>query len=227
MACASMLRSATLKEPILLRPFNFNFRNHITSRTKCNNLTTIRSRRFHYPKLPLSSSLNQTPSSNHPEDPTQDTVLKSISEVSKAEGRVGQTTNVVNGSTVVDESNNEWLTLDQKVNSYPTVRGFTAIGTGGEDFVQAMLVAVESVIQQPIPQVDLIRLQFSMKITRTEWPWDFDDFPCFSQKTYYVTWNKVGSLLLKLVKSISMPWLTLKNVSNEIGSHSNEIYGLV
>ena len=40
-----------------------------------------------------------------------------------------------------------------KVNSYPTVRGFTAIGSGGEDFVQAMVVAVESVIQQPIPQV--------------------------------------------------------------------------
>jgi len=39
------------------------------------------------------------------------------------------------------------------VNSYPTVRGFTAIGSGGEDFVQAMVVAVESVIQQPIPQV--------------------------------------------------------------------------
>ena len=51
-----------------------------------------------------------------------------------------------------DDSTNEWLTLDQKVNSYPTVRGFTAIGTGGEDFVQAMVVAVESVIQQPIPQ---------------------------------------------------------------------------
>ncbi|PNX75880.1 hypothetical protein L195_g031824, partial [Trifolium pratense] len=31
-------------------------------------------------------------------------------------------------------------------------RGFTAIGTGGDDFVQAMVVAVESVIQQPIPQ---------------------------------------------------------------------------
>lgn len=39
------------------------------------------------------------------------------------------------------------------MNSYPTVRGFTAIGTGGEDFVHAMVVAVESVIQQPIPEV--------------------------------------------------------------------------
>ena len=33
------------------------------------------------------------------------------------------------------------------------MRGFTAIGTGGDDFVQAMVVAVESVIQQPIPEV--------------------------------------------------------------------------
>ncbi|XP_065616715.1 uncharacterized protein LOC112001527 [Quercus suber] len=73
-------------------------------------------------------------------------------EVSKTEGRVGQTTNVVIGGTVTDDSTNEWLTLDQKVNSYPTVRGFTAIGTGGDDFVQAMVVAVESVIQQPIPE---------------------------------------------------------------------------
>ncbi|MED6157649.1 hypothetical protein PIB30_025086 [Stylosanthes scabra] len=46
----------------------------------------------------------------------------------------------------------EWLELDQKVNSYPSFRGFTAIGTGGDDFVQAMVLAVQSVIQHPIPQ---------------------------------------------------------------------------
>ncbi|CAK7336164.1 unnamed protein product [Dovyalis caffra] len=73
-------------------------------------------------------------------------------EVSKTEGRVGQTTNVVIGGTVADDSTNEWLALDKKVNSYPTVRGFTAIGTGGDDFVQSMVIAVESVIQQPIPE---------------------------------------------------------------------------
>lgn len=38
-----------------------------------------------------------------------------IKEVSKAEGRVGQTTNMVIGGTVSDDSTNEWLTLDQKV----------------------------------------------------------------------------------------------------------------
>lgn len=37
------------------------------------------------------------------------------SEVSKAEGRIGQTTNVVIGGTVTDDSTNEWLALDQKV----------------------------------------------------------------------------------------------------------------
>lgn len=46
------------------------------------------------------------------------------------------------------------------MNTYPTVRGFTAIGTGGDDFVQAMVVAVESVIQQPIPQVCFIYQHF-------------------------------------------------------------------
>lgn len=50
-----------------------------------------------------------------------------------------------------------WSTLhisSLQVNSYPTVRGFTAIGTGGDDFVHAMVVAVESVLQQPVPEVN-------------------------------------------------------------------------
>jgi len=42
-----------------------------------------------------------------------------------------------------------------QVNTYPTVRGFTAIGTGGDDFVQSMVVAVESVIEERIPEVGL------------------------------------------------------------------------
>ncbi|KAF8040902.1 hypothetical protein BT93_B2966 [Corymbia citriodora subsp. variegata] len=105
-----------------------------------------------------SAGGNDSPSSSEnweddqEQGPPQEAVLKAISEVSKAEGRVGQTTNVVIGGTVSDDSTNEWLALDKKVNTYPTVRGFTAIGTGGDDFVQAMVVAVESVIQQPIPK---------------------------------------------------------------------------
>ncbi|KAL3501014.1 hypothetical protein ACH5RR_035463 [Cinchona calisaya] len=106
-------------------------------------------RRTHH----LNCFNNQNPSPDDQEQgPPQEAVLKAISEVSKAEGRVGQTTNVVMGGTVTDDSTNEWLDLDKKVNSYPTVRGFTAIGTGGDDFVQAMVIAVESVLQQPIPE---------------------------------------------------------------------------
>ncbi|GMH15122.1 hypothetical protein Nepgr_016963 [Nepenthes gracilis] len=95
---------------------------------------------------------SSTSSSHNEQGPPQEAVLKAISEVSKTEGRIGQTTNVVIGGTVTDDSTNEWLALDQKVNSYPTVRGFTAIGTGGDDFVHSMVVAVESVLQQPIPE---------------------------------------------------------------------------
>ncbi|GKC77689.1 hypothetical protein Tco_1128463, partial [Tanacetum coccineum] len=59
---------------------------------------------------------------------------------------------MVLGGTDTDDATDEWLTLDQKVNTYPTVRGSMAIGTGGDDFVQAMVVAVESVLQHQIPQ---------------------------------------------------------------------------
>ncbi|KAH7835311.1 hypothetical protein Vadar_024943 [Vaccinium darrowii] len=117
-----------------------------------------RARDFHFARRThhLNSAHNETASSSSEEDhdqgPPQEAVLKAISEVSKAEGRIGQTTNVVIGGTVTDDSTNEWLALDQKVNSYPTVRGFTAIGTGGDDFVHAMVVAVESVLQQPVPE---------------------------------------------------------------------------
>ncbi|KAI4373782.1 hypothetical protein MLD38_011864 [Melastoma candidum] len=97
-------------------------------------------------------SCNGQPQDDCEQGPPQESVLKAISEVSKAEGRIGQTTNVVIGGTVTDDSTNEWLALDKKVNTYPTVRGFTAIGTGGDDFVHSMVVAVESVIQQPIPE---------------------------------------------------------------------------
>lgn len=44
--------------------------------------------------------------------------LLELSEVSKTEGRVGQTTNVVIGGTVTDDSTNEWVALDQKVCLY-------------------------------------------------------------------------------------------------------------
>ncbi|KAF8408424.1 hypothetical protein HHK36_007576 [Tetracentron sinense] len=158
--CRTVLsRSVFLMEPWLT--FNPN-RTSISSSVKVAHAPWIASlscrvrvRDFHSGREgPLKCSNGETPSSSSQDDqgPPQEAFLKAISEVSKAEGRVGQTTNVVIGGTVTDDSTNEWLALDQKVNSYPTVRGFTAIGTGGDDFVQAMVVAVESVLQQPIPE---------------------------------------------------------------------------
>lgn len=35
--------------------------------------------------------------------------------MSKSEGRVAQTTNVIIGGTVADDSTNEWIALDKKV----------------------------------------------------------------------------------------------------------------
>jgi len=87
------------------------------------------------------------------DSPPQDAVLKAISEVSKAEGRVGKTTNLVIGGTVKNDSEREWNAIDQKVNVYPMVRDFTAIGTGGDEFVQAMVQAVESITETPVPNV--------------------------------------------------------------------------
>ncbi|KAF5746436.1 hypothetical protein HS088_TW06G00607 [Tripterygium wilfordii] len=151
MACRMVLRSVFLMEPCLSFCPNRDL--------LVKHFRTIRARDFHFAARRahrLSCSYKEGPSPSYEDDhdqgPPQEAVLKAISEVSKTEGRVGQTTNVVIGGSVADDSTNEWLALDQKVNSYPTVRGFTAIGTGGEDFVQAMVVAVESVIQQPIPE---------------------------------------------------------------------------
>ncbi|MCO5564355.1 hypothetical protein L7F22_018015 [Adiantum nelumboides] len=54
------------------------------------------------------------------------------------------------------------FTLSRSVNSYPTTVNFTAIGSGGDDFVQAMVGAVESVLQCPIPE-DEVKLSMSSK----------------------------------------------------------------
>ncbi|CAF2045258.1 uncharacterized protein LOC103839041 isoform X1 [Brassica rapa] len=111
-------------------------------------------------RLPrLNCTLNNDQSE---QGPPQEAVLKAISEVSKTDGRVGKTTNVIIGGTVADDSAQDWLELDQKVNTYPTDRGFTAIGTGGDDFVHAMVVAVESVIERQIPE-DCVKQTLSSK----------------------------------------------------------------
>ncbi|KAK9108495.1 hypothetical protein Syun_024506 [Stephania yunnanensis] len=159
MACRVVFRSVVLAEP-WWRSFHPNqtFRRSSSVRfgsaSKLGRRARIRVRDFHKRGEGVACSNSETSSSSSQDDqgPPQEAVLKAISEVSKSEGRIGQTTNVVIGGTVADDSTNEWLALDQKVNSYPTVRGFTAIGTGGDDFVQAMVVAVESVLQEPIPE---------------------------------------------------------------------------
>ncbi|CAL5398395.1 unnamed protein product [Camellia sinensis] len=164
MACRTVFRTVFLTEPWRPLPCNRPSFSSIPFITHKSSIPTLncgcrigRVRDFQFARQTqrLNCSHNETQSSSpedHDQGPPQEAVLKAISEVSKTEGRVGQTTNVVIGGTVTDDSTNEWLALDQKVNSYPTVRGFTAIGTGGDDFVQAMVVAVESVLQQPIPQ---------------------------------------------------------------------------
>ncbi|PRQ39894.1 putative YbeD-like domain-containing protein [Rosa chinensis] len=159
MACRTALRSALLIEA--WRPVHLARSSVSASLRTRNGFSTpqltrqFKTRDVHLAKrtqLSCSHNENQPALSEDEQGPPQEAVLKAISEVSRTEGRVGQTTNVVIGGTVADDSTTEWLDLDQKVNSYPTVRGFTAIGTGGDDFVQAMVVAVESVLQQPVPE---------------------------------------------------------------------------
>nr|XP_009777169.1 PREDICTED: uncharacterized protein LOC104226787 isoform X2 [Nicotiana sylvestris] len=154
MACGT-LRSIFLTEP--WRPLSRKSTGAFFHTQKCfkTNLISCGCKLINYKRSQyLKCSNNKSPlaSEGGPDQgPPQEAVLKAIS-VSKSEGRVGQTTNVIIGGTVQDDATNEWLALDKKVNSYPTERGFTAIGTGGDDFVQAMVVAVESVIQQPISE---------------------------------------------------------------------------
>ncbi|KAJ6428377.1 hypothetical protein OIU84_023745 [Salix udensis] len=167
MACTSVLRSALTTEPWMIplhrnrAIFYYSLSSRRTVGFSTSKTPSIRAPEFHHSGRPRPAHANCFCSYNNnnndyeddqDQDPPQEAVLKAISEVSRTEGRVGQTTNVVIGGTVADDSTNEWLALDKKVNSYPTVRGFTAIGTGGDDFVQAMVIAVESVIQQPIPE---------------------------------------------------------------------------
>ncbi|KAH8522477.1 hypothetical protein H0E87_003209 [Populus deltoides] len=166
MACTSVLRSVLTIDPWMI-PLHqnraiiyYSLSSRKTVGVSTSKTPSIRAPEFHHFGRPRPTHVNCFSSYNNnnnneddqDQDPPQEAVLKAISEVSRTEGRVGQTTNVVIGGTVADDSTNEWLALDKKVNSYPTVRGFTAIGTGGDDFVQAMVIAVESVIQQPIPE---------------------------------------------------------------------------
>mmetsp|Transcript_28100 Transcript_28100/g.53530 ORF Transcript_28100/g.53530 Transcript_28100/m.53530 type:complete len:193 (-) Transcript_28100:217-795(-) len=77
-------------------------------------------------------------------------LISSIDELSKASGRVAETRNVVlGGESVTPDS---WEELDAKVNDYPIMRGFKAIGTGGDDFVKSMVAQVEKALGRSVPE---------------------------------------------------------------------------
>ncbi|CAI5473643.1 unnamed protein product [Closterium sp. Yama58-4] len=87
--------------------------------------------------------------------PPQDVLLKAVSEVSRMAGRQARTTNMVMGGTA-SEYGDDWLELDKKVNTYPSLRDFTAIGSGGEDFAVAMVQAVQSVLPKDVAELQVV-----------------------------------------------------------------------
>jgi len=68
---------------------------------------------------------------------------ETLGEVSSADGRVSERTNVIFGTDLSEE---KWRELDSQVNEYPGQQTFKAIGVGGDDFVVAMIACVEAVI---------------------------------------------------------------------------------
>ncbi|XP_051122610.1 uncharacterized protein LOC127245651 isoform X2 [Andrographis paniculata] len=147
MACRSVLKTVFVHRILLPK----NTSNLSTTTPILRNKLSVNHKTYRFVSNCSNAGSLPSSSDDSEQDPPQEAVLKAIS-VSKTEGRVGQSTNVIIGGTVTDDSTKEWRALDQKVNTYPTVRGFTAIGTGGDDFVHAMVVAVESVLQKTIPE---------------------------------------------------------------------------
>ncbi|GMH33738.1 hypothetical protein BSKO_01572 [Bryopsis sp. KO-2023] len=72
-----------------------------------------------------------------------DALARSLGEVSKLEGRVSNSNNMIFGDTNSEE---KWREIDKKVNEYPCQRTFTAIGTGGSEFKASMVELVESFV---------------------------------------------------------------------------------
>ncbi|KAL3161072.1 hypothetical protein ABBQ38_009455 [Trebouxia sp. C0009 RCD-2024] len=90
-------------------------------------------------------SINQQKKQKPEVSSTADALLRSLGEVSSSAGRdVGSTsTNMVLGA---NDSEAKWRELDEKVNQYPGRRDFKAIGSGGDDFKQAIVRAVENIV---------------------------------------------------------------------------------
>ena len=93
------------------------------------------------------------------ERPTStEALLQSLGEVSSTSGREP-------GSHLImsdDASAEAWQEVDEKVNQYPILREFQAIGSGGDDFRQAMTAAVASVVGYDIPD-SKVSLRWSSK----------------------------------------------------------------
>ncbi|KAI3698544.1 hypothetical protein L2E82_42171 [Cichorium intybus] len=158
MGCPAVFRPVVLTEPWRTSP-NFSSFSlpSVSPNLRCDCRIATRGRDFGFRRrshhqLNCSRNENASSSMENEQEPPQEAILKAISEVSRAKGRVGQTTNMILGGTITNDSTYERLSLNEMLNIYPAARGFTAIGSGGDDFVQSMVVAVESVIQHPIPQ---------------------------------------------------------------------------
>jgi len=90
----------------------------------------------------------QEPTPQKPQQPPSDdtSVIFSaltLSQAARQQGSRGQGSRIVLAS---DGTEDGWRVLDKKVNKYPGMRQFTAIGTGGADFTAAMVSAVSSVV---------------------------------------------------------------------------------
>ena len=85
-----------------------------------------------------------------------DAVIRSLAEVSKAEGRDVLDTGrrLVLGLDQEDEQS--WDALDKKVNEYPLVREFKCIGSGGEDFVTSLLASAMEVTKRPLRREEVV-----------------------------------------------------------------------
>eukprot|EP00232_Nephroselmis_pyriformis_P015966 CAMPEP_0182884100 /NCGR_PEP_ID=MMETSP0034_2-20130328/18786_1 /TAXON_ID=156128 /ORGANISM="Nephroselmis pyriformis, Strain CCMP717" /LENGTH=200 /DNA_ID=CAMNT_0025017271 /DNA_START=113 /DNA_END=715 /DNA_ORIENTATION=- len=105
----------------------------------------------------LSRGFGKAPT---PPESDADALLQSLDVAAKA-GNVERPPD--NTTTIMGMDNDEakWRELDEKVNEYPCLRGFKAIGSGDGSFVGKMVTAVESVVGD-VPE-DMVRVRPSSK----------------------------------------------------------------
>ncbi|GFR48457.1 hypothetical protein Agub_g10360 [Astrephomene gubernaculifera] len=116
-----------------------SYRAHSRSRNCC---STKQFRLRCTPKGPSDESQDPDVPPPTPGTPLSDAISRSLTELSKGARRPPGTTNLL----LCGESEETWRRLDLRVNKYPIQRSFTAIGTGGQEFRQAMVSAVERVV---------------------------------------------------------------------------------